>query len=136
MREAFEGGAGIPADPVFVDRSGRRRRLITAFGAAFGVVLAMGGVLLAAGLMGSSPVPLPGLPQGGQRATHGGVDGAGAQSTGPSRRASPTSRPGQPAGAPPATSSARQSATPTSAPASPGKHDKTHPGNNRPSRST
>lgn len=57
-------------DPVFVDRSGRRRRLFTGLGAGLGVLLAAGSLLLVAGLMGTSPVPLPGLPQSGQRGQH------------------------------------------------------------------
>jgi hypothetical protein len=47
---------------VFVDRSGRRRRLVVASGAAFGVLVLLALTMLVAGLFGASPVPLPGLP--------------------------------------------------------------------------
>ena len=53
-------------DPVFVDRSGRRRRLFTVIGAAAGVLLVLALSLLIAGILGASPVPLPGLPANGQ----------------------------------------------------------------------
>jgi hypothetical protein len=53
-------------DPVFVDRSGVRRRLVTIAGAGLGTALAVGCLALVAGLTGSSPVPLPGFPDSGQ----------------------------------------------------------------------
>ncbi|WP_238007295.1 hypothetical protein KZZ52_02500 [Dactylosporangium sp. AC04546] len=49
-----------------MDRTGRRRRLFTVLGAGLGVLVIAGGALLIAGLLGSSPVPLPGLPERGQ----------------------------------------------------------------------
>ncbi|MFS8480052.1 MAG: hypothetical protein FWJ93_14045 [Micromonosporaceae bacterium] len=56
------------AEAVFVDRSGRRRRLLTLVGAAVGVVLVAGLGLFAAGLVGSGPVSLPGWPDPGVQA--------------------------------------------------------------------
>lgn len=57
--------------PVFLDRSGRRRRLVLLVGALVGVVLLASLVLLAAGLSGASPTRLPGFPGAVQH-----VDGA------------------------------------------------------------
>ncbi|NUT18370.1 MAG: hypothetical protein HOV77_04235 [Hamadaea sp.] len=48
--------------PVFVDRSGRRRRLITILGGAFGVLLLLGLIGLGASLIGGGPAQLPGWP--------------------------------------------------------------------------
>jgi hypothetical protein len=47
--------------PVFVDGSGRRRRLLTVVGVALGVSLLLGLVVVIVGFLGASPVPLPGL---------------------------------------------------------------------------
>ncbi|MER7006690.1 hypothetical protein ABT297_27125 [Dactylosporangium sp. NPDC000555] len=68
-------------EPVFMDLGGRRRRLFTALGVAIGVLLIAGGALLIAGLLGSSPVPLPGLPDRGQGMQRGDADGAGGLGT-------------------------------------------------------
>jgi hypothetical protein len=46
---------------VFVDRSGRRQRLVLVSGAAAGVLLVAALAMLVAGLVGASPIPLPGL---------------------------------------------------------------------------
>jgi hypothetical protein len=81
------------ADPVFVDRSGRRRGLATLIGVGLGTALLVSLGLIVAGLQGASPVPLPGFPGGGQYAEQGpdGNAGAGAPSPSPgtSRRPSP-----------------------------------------------
>jgi hypothetical protein len=47
-------------DPVFVDRSGRRRRLVTLTGTAGGLLLAGAVLALLAGFTGAGPVGLPG----------------------------------------------------------------------------
>lgn len=52
--------------PVFVDRSGRRHRIVVASGAAAGVLVLLALIMLVAGLFGASPVPLPGLPDMGR----------------------------------------------------------------------
>jgi hypothetical protein len=140
VQEVLEGPAGARADPVFVDRSGRRRRLFTGLGAGFGVVLVVGCVLLVAGLMGSSPVPLPGLPQSGQGALHGKDGGVGVQPAAPTPPGTPASHVGQPARSSTATSTAgARSATtqpaPTSSTVAPGNRHATHTGNPKPSRS-
>jgi hypothetical protein len=51
--------------PVFVDRSGRRRRLLTVVGAALAVALLASLALLLAGLVPGGAVPLPGWPDAG-----------------------------------------------------------------------
>ena len=56
-----------PARPVFVDRSGRRRRLTAMIGAALGVALVATLAAFAVGLSSGSPLSIPGLPAiGGQ----------------------------------------------------------------------
>jgi hypothetical protein len=122
-------------DPVFVDRSGRRRRLFTSLGAGLGVLLAASFLLLIAGLMGTSPVPLPGLPQSGQGGQH--RDGAGSGvGTAPSRTGAPASpAPGGGPGGSGGTTGATSAATAGSPSAS--VHDNrrsSHPGNPKPSR--
>jgi hypothetical protein len=58
--------APTPTRPVFVDRSGRRRRLFTLVGAGFGVLLLIGLIAVVASLFGGGPSQLPGWPgQGG-----------------------------------------------------------------------
>ena len=58
--------APTAARPVFVDRSGRRRRLFTLLGAGFGVLLLIGLIAVVASLFGGGPGQLPGWPgQGG-----------------------------------------------------------------------
>jgi hypothetical protein len=48
--------------PVFVDHTGRRRRVAIVLGSGLGVVLIAGLIMLTAGLVSGSPVPLPGWP--------------------------------------------------------------------------
>ena len=120
-------------DPVFVDRSGRRRRLFTSLGAGLGVLLAAGSLLLVAGLMGSSPVPLPGLPQSGQGGYH--HDGAGpGVSTAPSRTGAPSRS--SPAGSSSGTATGGATTT-AGSPSASDPHDNrktSHPSNPKPSR--
>lgn len=54
--------------PIFVDHSGRRRRAVMILGSGLGVLLVVGLIMLTAGLLTGSPVPLPGWPE----AVHGG----------------------------------------------------------------
>ncbi|HZN17932.1 MAG TPA: hypothetical protein VFB84_07045 [Micromonosporaceae bacterium] len=55
------------AGAVFVDRSGRRRRLVTLVGAGLGVLLMASLSILVAGLFSSGPVAIPGWPDAGAR---------------------------------------------------------------------
>ena len=50
-------------DPVFVDRTGRRRRIFVAAGAASGITLSFVSLALIAGLTGAAPGHLPLLPE-------------------------------------------------------------------------
>jgi hypothetical protein len=119
---------------VFVDPTGRRRRLVTVAGAAAGLGLVSALALLLAGLLGASPVPLPGLPQGGQGAQEAVVP-AEVPSADPAGPA--TSRPTRaPAGAPASAPAGPGTATaPTSSSAPPGRPPRgnrptDHPGGN------
>ncbi|GIH07641.1 hypothetical protein Rhe02_57080 [Rhizocola hellebori] len=48
--------------PVFVDHTGRRRRVAIVLGSGLGVVLVIGLIVLTAGLVTGAPLPLPGWP--------------------------------------------------------------------------
>jgi hypothetical protein len=74
--------------PVFVDRSGRRRRLVRLAGASLGAALAAVLALLLAAMSGASPVRVPGFPDPGRNA--GGVD---ATTPAPPRRPDPPDSP-------------------------------------------
>jgi len=67
----------VIADPVFVDRSGRRRRLILIAGAAGTVTLLAAIAALLAGFTGAGPVSVPGWPgtDAGRRAPDARVAG-------------------------------------------------------------
>lgn len=47
---------------IFVDHTGRRRRVFTALAAGTGVLLTTAMIILVAGFTGAGPSPLPGLP--------------------------------------------------------------------------
>jgi hypothetical protein len=124
-------------DPVFVDRSGRRRRLFTGLGAGLGMLLVAGSLLLAAGLLGTSPVPLPGLPQSGQGGIH--RDGAGpGGSAVPGRTGTPArSSPPRSSGAAATGAAGSPGSGTAGSPAASEPHDNrktSHPGNPKPSR--
>ena len=57
-------------DPVFVDRTGRRRRLFAVTGAAGGVLLAIASLALVAGFTGAGDASLPALPEATAGKTH------------------------------------------------------------------
>ncbi|WP_412539237.1 hypothetical protein R8Z50_25760 [Longispora sp. K20-0274] len=87
--DTTQGTAPVPEDgdsPVFVDPSGRRRGLVRLVGALVGGGLAVLLALLVAGLLGASPVTLPGWP-GAEPAR------SEAPGTGSGTGAAPTPRP-------------------------------------------
>ena len=51
-----------PAGPVFVDQSGRRRRMAILIGSSVAVVIVVALVMLATGLSGAAPLSIPGFP--------------------------------------------------------------------------
>jgi hypothetical protein len=101
----------IYSQPVFVDRSGRRRRMFTALATAGGVVLTVAIVIVTAGFFGVGPGPLPGLPELGKAPQQGPVS--------PGVR--PTGAPSWPAARTTAPAPARSGtvAPPTTAPPTP-----------------
>jgi hypothetical protein len=58
----------IPVKPIFVDRSGRRRRLLKLTGAIIGGLLVVALGLLGAAVSGASPLRMPGFPDAGTNA--------------------------------------------------------------------
>ena len=124
--------------PVFVDLTGRRRRLVTALGVGAGLLLVAAIALLIAAVLGASPVPLPGLPRGGQGAQQGTVVPAellpsaepAASATPPSARGTSVA-PSTSSAATPAPAATASSAAPTHR----GNKPTDNPGNGRPSRS-
>jgi hypothetical protein len=102
--------------PVFVDRSGRRRRLVKLVGTCLGVVLATSLALLAAAVSGAAPMHVPGFPDAVQHAGGGAAD-ATAPPTTPPRALTGGGR------TPPAPSGSRTSvATPVATPAASPSH--------------
>ncbi|WP_319461889.1 hypothetical protein [Micromonospora sp. RTP1Z1] len=97
------------APPVFVDRTGRRRRLTVIAGAAMGLGLLTSFGLILAGLFFDSSVPLPGWSETKQRPpVEAGVDAPGEvrQESSPSPRPTPVTSTSAPAPAPAPTSAA------------------------------
>jgi hypothetical protein len=126
------------AESVFVDRTGRRRRLVVAAGLGLGGILLAAIAVLVAGLSGAAPLPLPGLPgtnHGVMRGEVGAVDPDPIRSpNGRSRTPSPSPMPAAGAatgGSPTASPTSSTQATPTGPP---GHRRTAHPGNPKPSR--
>jgi hypothetical protein len=112
---------------VFLDRSGRRRRLFTIVGTGLAAAALAALGLLVSGLSGASPLHLPGLPAdaapgggGGRTPSHAGPVPAGLPS--PPARARPT-----PALSPGAAAGANGSPTPTAH----GRRPSVHPGQSK-----
>lgn len=116
---AADGGAVRRAAPVFVDRSGRRRRWTVLAGTGMAVGLAASLTLIVMGLLGGSPSAVPGWPDPNGRPRHG--DGAVVDLLGgsPSGHPAPASaRPAErPAGPASQGLTASSAAVPPSAPA-------------------
>ncbi|MEV1328390.1 hypothetical protein AB0J20_02290 [Micromonospora costi] len=106
------------APPVFVDRTGRRRRLTVIAGTAMGVGLLASVVLILAGLFFESPVPVPGWPDSRPaRPIEAGLDGRDGIGTSPSAGPSPAT-PSSPVQAPsrsPSPTAVRTTAVPPGA---------------------
>lgn len=89
------------AEAVFVDRSGRRRRLVTLVGAALGVLLVASLSIMVAGMVSSGPVSIPGWPDAGARPgegatpqpTDGGTGPAGGELPAPVTTTAPAPQP-------------------------------------------
>jgi len=96
-----------PARPVFVDRSGRRRRLAAMIGAALGVALVATLAAFAVGLSSGSPLSIPGLPDIG---SHGGATTTSPDAPAHLRTLPP---PGRPSASATATSGTEPTPTPT-----------------------
>ena len=137
MRQPTSHRAGATADAVFVDRTGRRRRVFTILGLGVGAVLLAAVALLVAGLTGTAPVTLPGLPVREHAVMRGEVGPvASTASPAPKRSSrSATSPPDSPAVAA-GPSNPRPAATVTSSPpaVTHGNRPSTHPGHPKPTR--
>jgi len=128
------------AKTVFLDPTGRRRRLVIAAGLGLGGILLAAIAVLVAGLSGAAPLPLPGLPgpnHGVMRGEVGAVDPAPARTPGgrvqtPSPVPSPApAAGGATGGSPTASPTSSTQLTPTGPP---GHRRTDHPGNPKPSR--
>jgi hypothetical protein len=112
--------------PVFVDRTGRRRRLTVIAGTAMGLGLLASLGLILAGLFFDSSVPIPGWSETKvQPPIEAGVDAPGRpqESTSPSPRPGPvvsTTAP-RPSSAPTTTQPARTTPAPTPSDSAPGQ---------------
>ena len=139
MRQPTIYSTGATADAVFVDRTGRRRLVFTILGLGLGAVLLAAVALLVAGLTGTGPVTLPGLPEREHAVKRGEVGPVGwspTASAAPSRSAgSATSPPDRPAvTANPSSPGPAATATSSSPAAKHGNRPSTHPGNPKPTR--
>jgi len=132
------------ADPVFLDRTGRRRRLFVAAGSVGGLVLLIAVVALVAGFTGTGPGSVPGWPGGTDELRVGRPDSAVSVRPRATRPAAPTTTAVQRTAAPvtlvttaPAPTGAAPSSTPASTPAAatnPHRRVPTHTPNPRKSK--
>jgi len=107
-------------DPVFLDRTGRRRRLFVAAGTIGGLLLLIAAVALVAGFTGTGPGSVPGWPGGTDELRVGRPDAAVSvrpRKTQPPATTTPavprTTAPAVPVTTVPAPTSAAPSSTPT-----------------------
>lgn len=116
--------------PVFVDGSGRRRRLLTVVGVALGVGLLLALVVVIVGFFGASPVQLPGLT--GSDAQPGEVHQPAVHPSAPGSSDGPsTARRAPASGAPGVTPAPGSTNTTTGAPTPTRRHgspSRSHPG--------
>ena len=120
---------GPGSRPVFLDRSGRRRRLALLVGTSLAIALLTTLGLLIAGLSAASPVTVPGFPEVGGRVGGGGA----APTTSPTADARPPAPAGTPA-QPERVTRSTTSAAPTSSPGPGSRRNPTHPPHPRPSK--
>ena len=128
MREASR----LRAKPVFVDRSGRRRRFVKLTGAVLGGLLVVALGLLGAAVSGASPLRMPGFPDADDNAEGGHTTPAATPSTAPTPQPRPRPTSG-PADRPDQTSAAVTITTSAGA-TKPGR-DPTHPAHPTPAKS-
>ncbi|SBT50602.1 hypothetical protein [Micromonospora auratinigra] len=117
------------APPVFVDRTGRRRRLTVIAGTAMGLGLLTSLGLILAGLFFDSSVPIPGWSDPKvQSPVEAGVDAPAPPRNTPSRRPEPvtSTTPPRPSATPTATRTTRRATTPAVQPSAsvPGQGDR------------
>jgi hypothetical protein len=125
------------AETVFLDPTGRRRRLVVAAGLGLSGILLAAIAVLVAGLSGAAPLPLPGLPganHGVMRGEVGAVDPAPARSPGQSHPPSPAPSPVPAAGGDRSPTASPTSSTQLTPTGPPGHRRTAHPGNPKPSR--
>jgi hypothetical protein len=117
-----------PADPVFVDRTGRRRRVLAAAGVIGGLALILAALALVAGLTGAGAAAVPGWPAADRPNGH--LPRVLSTSVTPASRspAAPADRPARSTtpDAPAATTPAPPTATATSASATPARTPNSH----------
>jgi hypothetical protein len=108
--DVHEPDAEPAAEPVFVDRTGRRRRLFAVAGGAGAILLALASLVLVAGFTGAGAGYLPTLPQPAGSKARGGVSTA---------KPSETTRPAVPTRAPATAGSAGTGSVPSATPTPP-----------------
>lgn len=135
MQYPRRAGAEVPPrspDPVFVDRTGRRRRLAVLIGVGAGTALVASLALIVAGFLGGSSTSIPGWPTGPKRPDRGVVaDQVVASPTGPGVRppvATTTGTSGNGTGRTAAPLPAGAAPAPTTPAARPGQGHRSTPG--------
>jgi hypothetical protein len=104
-------------EPVFVDATGRRRRLFVVLGVSGGLVLLLVALAVVAGFTGAGPGGLPGWPGSDAGRVQGATAAPSAnRPTGPSTRPSTSAAATSPGAAPTVTLPAGAGTTPTAAP--------------------
>ncbi len=111
--------------PVFVDRTGRRRRIVLLSGAGLATVLASGLVVLVVGLTGGSGWHVPGFPEGNSAANGADVGSTSTPPPEPEPIAEPTTSAGETAEPSASAEPSSPRRVPTQTPSHPPKPTKT-----------